>query len=236
MAKALLCPNCRTRYPLKDLGGEPTFPCTKCGQILKVPASVAPPDGNGSGTAVLGREPPAPDGDAPIPRTERRRSGKEDRREKRAAKKEARPRKVPWPLRILAWLVALPLGAVIVFYPARKFGLLSSVDLADVFIGSGNGRYARLAIAVVLWALAAAIIVQLLLVGGRALVDRWRSGRRARGDAPPRGPAGGVPEPAPAPSRRPAAPEPAPERVPVAAGTARSSQRLRTTAGRRTGS
>jgi hypothetical protein len=252
MAKALQCPNCRARYPIADLGSEPTFPCEQCGQILKVPGTIAASDNNGDGAGWPGSTTAPRPVDEPVdqPRSEAetppdskaaKKAAKRRQRADRRAERKHAPGHVPWPLRLLAWIVALPLGAIVVAFPARRFGLLTTFDLADVIIGTGSGRYVRLAIVVALWALATALFVQILLVGGRALVNRFREVRTAEPAV--------APEPGPA---RPRArrdrrrrtpepePEPEPEPVPAAAGparpTARSSQRLRTTAGRRTGS
>ncbi|MGH7357307.1 MAG: hypothetical protein ACRDWD_11965 [Acidimicrobiia bacterium] len=247
MAKALECPNCRARYPIAELANEPTFVCQRCGQILKVRRTDARPDGNGGGTAVFGASAVASSSaaasdalvaDPGQPASDTKSSAeaaKKARRTARRADRKLAPDHVAWPLRLLAWIVALPLGAAVVVFPARKFGLLTTFDLADVIIGTGAGRYARLAVVVVLWALAAAIFVQLFLVGGRALVNRYRKGSASTSKAERAAPKQRV-------SRR-AAKRPTPDLEPVAAAanrparpTARSSQRLRNTAGRRTGS
>jgi hypothetical protein len=230
VAKALRCPNCRAKYPLNGLGADATFPCDRCGQILKVPAALAPVENNGEGDGATAVKTAAPAAAA-----ERARPRRVRRRERRA-ERVSEPGHLPWPLRILAWIVALPLGAIVVVWPARRFGLLTGGDLADVIIETGVGRFGRLAIVVVLWALAAAIFVQIFLVGGSALVTRWRAQRQrsARARQPEAEPRRGRKRPARAPREE----APAPEPVVASAGraTARSSQRLRTSAGRRTGS
>jgi hypothetical protein len=259
MAKALQCPNCRARYPIADLGGDPTFPCEQCGQILKVPGKIAASDTNGDHGSRPGATTVAPaaaevspdepdvaaEAEAPPDSKGAKKAAKRRQRASRRAERKQAPDHVPWPLRLLAWIVALPLGAIVVVFPARRFGLLTTFDLADVIIGTGSGRYVRLGIVVALWALATAIFVQIFLVGGRALVGRVRAGRTEPGAAPEP-----EPEPVPAPARAPRTRRrrtPKPELEPVAAApeaaapepvrpTARSSQRLRSTAGRRTGS
>jgi hypothetical protein len=234
VAKALLCPNCRARYPVGEIGDEANFPCERCGQILKVPESLREPANNGSGTAVLGPSSTDVQSNGSLRRAQRRREAKAAR--PRRAEQAPKPGRVPWPLRILAWLVAIPLGGAIVYLPARKLNLLSSGDLADVIIGTGSSRYVRLAIAVVIWALVVAILVQVFLVGGGALVNRWR-GRRRSSPEPAAAAVGAEPldvAPVPAPARTGKADRAA---APAARGaSARSSQRLRNTAGRRTGS
>jgi hypothetical protein len=255
--KALVCPSCRAQHLVDELGPDPTFPCSKCGQILKVPesmrtavaAAARATSGNGQGTAVLGESAAVASVDStPKQRRRGRKRGRKRGRERGgAADVGSAPRpdveRTPWPLRILAWLVAVPLGGAVVVYPARQLGFLSGDDLADVIIGTGAGRYYRLAIVVVLWALATAIVVQVLLVGGRALAHRRR---REPAPAPPApAPAAAISTPASASrsanSARQSRRSPAPAAAPAGAGaatarTARSAQRLRATAGRRTGS
>ncbi|MGH9033886.1 MAG: hypothetical protein ACRDZV_17310, partial [Acidimicrobiia bacterium] len=107
MAKALQCPACGNKHPLSALPNATTFPCERCGRTLKVPAQFRPPpagqpqsNGPAGATATMpasGRgavPPPMPEG-APPPRR---------------SVDGARPRKVAWPFRVLAWLVALPVG------------------------------------------------------------------------------------------------------------------------------
>lgn len=82
---------------------------------------------------------------------------------------------LPLVLRVLAWVVALPLSLAIVGLPARKLGYLSSQRLLDVFVESGTGRLVPLAVVVVLWGLVTAMLVTLLVEGGR----HWMLRRRA---------------------------------------------------------
>jgi hypothetical protein len=94
----------------------------------------------------------------------------------RPAKERSR---LPWPLRVLAWVVAIPLGLVLVGVPARKAGYLSSQKLLDIVIERDLDRYVPLAVIVVLWALVTALLVQLLIEGGGWLMRR--RGRSATG-------------------------------------------------------
>lgn len=84
-------------------------------------------------------------------------------------------RRVHWYWRLVAWLVAVPLGFVITAWPAYEFGLIKKSDVLDVFVGSGTERYTRLAIGALIWALVTALLVQLFVEGGR-----WWSARRRR--------------------------------------------------------
>ena len=98
---------------------------------------------------------------------------------KSAKARAATPRTaLPWPLRLLAWVVAIPLGLALVGIPARKAGYLSSQKLLDIVIERDLDRYLPLAVIVVLWALVTALLVQLLVEGGGWLMRR-RQARRA---------------------------------------------------------
>jgi hypothetical protein len=87
--------------------------------------------------------------------------------------------RLPWPLRLLAWIVAIPVGLALVGYPARKAGYLSSQKLLDIVIKRNFDRYVPLAVIVVLWALVTALLVQLLVEGGGWLMRRRQSRRAA---------------------------------------------------------
>ena len=88
-----------------------------------------------------------------------------------------------WYWRVLAWVVALPLGFVLTAYPVYKLGLVGKNDVLDIFVGSGTGRYTRLAIATAIWALVTALLVQLFVEGGRWLARRRRARHTTRGVA-----------------------------------------------------
>jgi hypothetical protein len=82
---------------------------------------------------------------------------------------------LPW--RIGAWLIALPLGLVIVGLPSRKLGFLSSQKLLDVIVKRDIGRFVPLLIIIALWALASALLVT-------AIVELARRSRARRGSRP----------------------------------------------------
>ncbi len=84
-----------------------------------------------------------------------------------------------WYWRVIAWLVAVPLGFVITAWPAYEFNLIKKDDVLDVFVGSGTGRYTRLAIGTLVWALVTALLVQLFIEGGRLWADRRRRDRES---------------------------------------------------------
>ena len=84
---------------------------------------------------------------------------------------------LPWPLRLLAWVIAIPLGLALVGIPARRAGYLSSQKLLDIVIERDLDRYLPLAVIVVLWALVTALLVQLLIEGGGWLMRRHQARR-----------------------------------------------------------
>ncbi|MGI8795055.1 MAG: hypothetical protein ACR2IR_00460 [Acidimicrobiia bacterium] len=88
---------------------------------------------------------------------------------------------------MIAWLVAVPVGLIVVVAPARKFGFLSGQRLLDVLVGTGYGRYWRVLAIAPAWALVTAILVQLMLIGMRKLGDRRRAvaGQRGPSDVDP---------------------------------------------------
>ena len=121
-----------------------------------VAATASPDEVNGSGSASRrGR------GSKPVPSAPTKRS------------------KVHWYWRVLAWIVAVPLAFVVTAWPAYKFGFIQKDDLLDIFVGTGIGRYVRLGIVTLVWALVTALLVQLLVEGGRARANRRRRARAA---------------------------------------------------------
>jgi len=125
-----------------------------------VAATPSPDDANGAGRASGRRGKPAPTAPAPAP---------------------AKRSRVHWYWRILAWIVAVPLGFLVTAWPAYKFGFIKKDDLLDIFVGTGIGRYVRLAIVTLVWAVVTALLVQLFVEGGRARANRRRRTRAAAG-------------------------------------------------------
>ena len=87
--------------------------------------------------------------------------------------------KVHWYWRLLAWIVAVPLGFVLTAWPAYGLGFVKKDDLLDIFVGTGMGRYLRLAVVTLVWAVVTALLVQLFVEGGRMRADRRRRARAA---------------------------------------------------------
>jgi hypothetical protein len=206
MARALECPACGAKHRIENLPDEPTFRCDRCGQVLKVPTAVTtggpPPPARSSSTAPIAPPPRrrAPD-DAPVPVTTAGAApaaavsatvaatapvdddGGPSRRARRgrgAPTTGAPKRKVAWYWRVVAWVVAVPLGFVITAWPAYELGFIKKGDVLDIFVGTGTGRYVRLGIGTAVWALVTALLVQLFVEGGRALAARRRATRAAR--------------------------------------------------------
>ena len=188
MAKALQCPECGRKTPLSGVGGGKTFRCAGCGRALKIPAELRPAASGGRRPSTRSAPSPPPDAartsvlptagaaaaPAPTPTAPRRRRAQ-----------PPPPPKVGLALRVLAWVIAVPVGAVAVWYPARKFGFLSGQRLLDVLVGSGWGRYGRVLLIAPAWALVTTLIVQLLLLLFRRMAKRRETIRSERAGAPP---------------------------------------------------
>ena len=201
MARALECPACGAKHRIDNLPDTPTFRCDRCGQVLKMPTPVTtggppPPPARSSGTAPIAPPPRrrAP-GEAPAPATSTGAApvavvsatvaataadddgdDRQTRRRRGAAAASAPRGKVAWYWRLMAWVVAVPLGFVITAWPAYELGFIKKDDVLDIFVGTGSSRYVRLAIATAIWALVTALLVQLFVEGGRA----WAARRRAK--------------------------------------------------------
>ncbi|MDQ1461569.1 MAG: hypothetical protein QOI08_3053 [Actinomycetota bacterium] len=83
---------------------------------------------------------------------------------------------VPWWMRFLVWIVAVPVSFVIVFLLARSFGLFTSNQLSDLFLASNTSRFWPAARLLPFVALVTAALVQ----GGVFGLARMR-GRRSGG-------------------------------------------------------
>ncbi len=71
----------------------------------------------------------------------------------------------------------MPVAFLVTAWPAYKFGFIKKDDLLDIFVGTGVGRYFRIAIVTLVWAVVTALLVQLLVEGGRARANRRRRTR-----------------------------------------------------------
>ncbi len=194
MARALQCPSCGTTKQLDGVTSD-TFRCDQCGQVLKVPAAArhasaldgppAPPRRRANPSPPA-PEPPAPPRRNPAPApvvaappaaTATRAVAPPRGRPPAGAEPPPPARKAPrsnlplW-LRIGAWVLAVPIGLVIVGVPARQLGYLTSQKLLDVFVKHSLSRFVPLLVIVVLWALATTVLVEILIEGGRLLMRR----------------------------------------------------------------
>jgi hypothetical protein len=188
---------------LDNLGGAATFRCGGCGRALKIPAQFRgeaaapgsapgrrpPPPGGGEPTQALPKLPPvvaAPtpsaagaNGDAPPPADVP--PGPAVRRP-RPAPESLKP---PLILRLILWVIALPVGSLLVFAIASSFKILTRSQLEDTFLRADWARFTPIARLLPFCALATALIVQLGVFG----LERLRARNLSRGTG---GPGGGT--------------------------------------------
>ncbi len=170
-----------TRAPASSGGAQPPAPRRRSRPTMTAGGVAA----GAGGTAVLSSAPPtvAPAGSSPPPIVTPRRGTNADGGSGRGVDAGSRSRRdsLPLALRVLAWLVALPLGLAIVGLPARKAGYLSSQKLLDVIVKSDLSRFLPIVVIILLWALVSALLVTLFVEGGRRLMLR-RSRNAAASD------------------------------------------------------
>jgi hypothetical protein len=181
MAPVLVCPECSTKHPLGDIGDRVAFPCTGCGRQLKVP------------TAAKQTVPPAREPVAAEPPPRREPSPEPAARVMPVTTTPTTPpivvtpppdpvdaepvrRSIPpaW-VRVLLWLVAVPLAFLVVLGLARGLGMLTSNQIQDLALAEGWGRFWPVARLVPFIAFAAAVFVQ----GGTYGIARLRERRWA---------------------------------------------------------
>jgi hypothetical protein len=61
-------------------------------------------------------------------------------------------------------LIAVPVGFVITALPIYFLHVVRKSDVLNIFVGTGLGRYGRLALLTLIWALAVALLVTLFAV------------------------------------------------------------------------
>jgi len=83
------------------------------------------------------------------------------RRDRRNVRRSRRS--VAWYWKAIAWCVAIPLGFVVTAVPVYWSRFVTKNDLLNVFVGTGSGRYVRLAIVTVVWAFAMTVIVTVVI-------------------------------------------------------------------------
>src|SRR4051794_32158877 len=121
MAPVLQCPDCNTKHPLDVASDAAAFRCRCCGRVLKVPEQFRAPTRPADGTAA---PKPASNGKVGSRRLERAIAGA-----------------VPFWIRLLLWVVAVPLSFAIVFGVGQALGVLTSSQLGDVFLETGWDRF-----------------------------------------------------------------------------------------------
>jgi len=186
MAPVLQCPDCGTKHPLNEVPDAGAFACQGCGRSLKVPASrdgaqgqkPAPPPQ----TVAAATPPPgAPATQVlPVVTTNPPKAAPEPTRRPTAASSWTRPAAlgdVPWWMRLLLWIVAIPIGFFVVFAAARAFGFFTSSQLSDLFLASSRKRF---------WPVVrllpfVALVIALLVQAGVYAIARLRGRRTSAG-------------------------------------------------------
>jgi hypothetical protein len=100
----------------------------------------------------------------------------------RSRRPVARLGHVPWWMRLFLWIIAVPVGFLLVFVVARAFKVFSNNDLSDLFLANGTSRFWPVARLLPFVALVTATFVQV----GVYLLARLRGRRHgaAAGDIP----------------------------------------------------
>ena len=188
---SLQCPDCGERHALDGLAGAAAFRCRGCDRVLKVPEQFRQPAAPAAATGAREVPPAEPPVEPPVPAPRAQRaadlyaaaelpSGDQAVPEAAPARRGAVPLAL-W-LRLAIWVIAVPLGALLVFGVAQALGLLTSRQLLDTFLESGNDRFGAVARLIPFWAVVSAALVHFAVLG----LTRRREARGARapdGDA-----------------------------------------------------
>ncbi len=87
-------------------------------------------------------------------------------------------------VKLLVWIAAFAVGAVVVLKLGTGWGYLSKERGLEIVNGSGlMDRYSHVAILVVIWAAVTATLVQIICEGGRALVLHLQTSRGSTSEA-----------------------------------------------------
>lgn len=157
MSTALQCPDCGQKHPLGSVGDEVVFPCSRCSRPLKVPAAYRP-GANGAGANGTARAAGSRTAAGSGPRGRKRRGSAS----------------LSMPVRILLWVVAFALGAMVVRMVAKWTGFVGGDTLVDLLIDHSFGNYFKLFVLVPFWALFSTLFLTLFLEG-----PDWFRRRRA---------------------------------------------------------
>jgi len=131
MGVALQCPECGFKHRLDAVGDRSVFPCAQCARELKVPAEYrtgATPVANGAGSRAAAPKPAARTAARPRPK---HRVG-------------ANPMRLP--VRILLWVVAFVIAAVVVRFLAKATGFAGGDTFFDLLIDGSIGTQGRVSI------------------------------------------------------------------------------------------
>jgi hypothetical protein len=170
MGVALQCPECGFKHRLDAVGDRDVFACAQCGRELKVPAAyradTPAPNGNGGRPGrAAGRSPARPQPKRQVGATQMR-----------------------LPVRILLWVVAFVLGALIVRFLAKATGFAGGDTFFDLLVDGSVGTYVRLLALVPVWALFATILATAFIDGPRVWARRRAGVASSGANAVSRGP------------------------------------------------
>jgi len=153
MATTLQCPACGHRHRLDAVGDRSVFPCAKCSRQLKMPGQLVSgsstrPGAGSSGSRPAGARPTATGAGKPGPGRSRQGAGQ-----------------MRLPVRILAWVVAFVLGAVVVRVFAKLTGFVDSNTFVDLMLDHSISTYLRLVVIIPVWALFATLFATAFIEG-----------------------------------------------------------------------
>lgn len=187
---SLQCPDCGQAHALDSVGGAASFRCRGCGRALKVPERLrtAPPSGppqlaRGPATRADVPRAEAPDSapaGAATEQVETDRAGSARQSGRREPVSVAVGYSGPLLLRVVIWIFAIPLGALVVFGLAETVGVLSSRQLLATFLETGVARFGAVARLLPFWALTSAAIVHFTVMA----IGRYRHRRSRTGSEP----------------------------------------------------
>ena len=156
----LQCPTCSYVHALDDIGPEPTFRCHGCDRMLSVP----PLPGRGPEAETGNDDGGPPTGFWPASGPAEGRPAATSARRAAQLPPAVRPeRRVSRVIRALVWIVAFPVGFLVVALPLRAVGLLDVNRAIDIFAGASLGRFAVLLLMLPLWAAVSATLAHVVL-------------------------------------------------------------------------
>ncbi len=167
MATALQCPACGFKHRLDAVGDTAVFSCTRCERQLKLPAqfrngAAARPGGAAQPRSKNG--PPTSNRGAPAAATGAAAgSASSPRRSTRTSSGFAGPARIP--LKILVWVVAFVLGAVVVRVLASWTGFVDTNTFLDLMLDHSFSTYWRLLVLIPVWAFFATLFATAFIEG-----------------------------------------------------------------------